>query len=370
MSMNYQNLEQSINGQTGPIISILDQGIAAGASDIHLRPGRTPYIRVNTVLKPLTEFMLTSEEIFEFGRSFLSEQKIDELTDKGEIDASLSYKERRFRANLFLQTDGYTLALRVIPMDIPSLESLNLPEVLKDLCEKKRGLILVTGPTGSGKTTTLAAMINYINQRRKENIVTIEDPIEYLYPQLESLISQRELGAHTRSFANALRASLRQDPDIILVGEMRDLDTIAVALTAAETGHLVLSTLHTVGAANSMDRIIDVFPAHQQSQVRAQLSNVIEAVISQQLLPSVSCNEMLPAVEVMLGTPAIRNVIREGKTHQIMSIIEGNTAQQMVTMDWALVYLYRKGQIAKDTALHYSVDRAALCRDIGIPLRR
>ncbi len=368
--MNFQNQEQSINGQTGPIISILDQAIAAGASDIHLRPGRPSYMRVNTLLKPLEEFRLTSEEILAFGRSFLSSHKIGDLMDKGEVDASLSYKKRRFRANLFLQTEGYTLALRVIPMEIPSLEALNLPEVLKDLCEKKRGLILVTGPTGSGKTTSLAAMINYINQRRQENIVTIEDPIEYLYPHLQSLISQRELGSHTRSFANALRASLRQDPDIILVGEMRDLDTISIALTAAETGHLVLSTLHTVGAANSMDRIIDVFPAHQQTQVRAQLSNVIEAVISQQLLPSVTGNEMLPAVEVMLGTPAIRNVIREGKTHQIISLIEGSTAHQMITMDWALVDLYRKGQISKDTALQYSVDRAALSRDIGIPLRR
>lgn len=368
--MNYNNLEQSINGQTGPVVAILDQAIRAGASDIHLRPGSHPYIRVNTVLVALTDFVLSSGEILGFGQTFLSQVKMDELMAKGEVDASLSYQNRRFRANLFLQTEGYTLALRVIPMDIPGLDELNLPEVLKDLCEKKRGLILVTGPTGSGKTTTLAAMINHINQRRRENIVTIEDPIEYLYPRLESMISQRELGAHTRTFSNALRASLRQDPDIILVGEMRDLDTISVALTAAETGHLVLSTLHTVGAANSMDRIIDVFPAHQQSQIRTQLSNVIEAVISQQLLPSLSGKEMLPAVEVMLGTPAIRNVIREGKTHQIMSIIEGNLAQQMISMDWALIQLYKKGQISKDTALQYSVDRAALSREVGIPLRR
>lgn len=367
--MNHNDQEQSINGHTGPVISILDYAIAAGASDIHLRPGRPPYIRVNTVLVPLTDYSLSSETILGFGRSFLSKHKVDELMDKGEVDASLSYQARRFRANLFLQKDGYTLALRVIPMEIPSIEELNLPEVLKDLCGKKRGLILVTGPTGSGKTTTLASMINYINQRRTENIVTIEDPIEYLYPHRESMISQRELGAHTRSFANALRASLRQDPDIILVGEMRDLDTISVALTAAETGHVVLSTLHTVGAANAMDRIIDAFPAHQQAQVRTQLSNVIEAVISQQLLPSVSGKLMLPAVEVMLGTPAIRNVIREGKSHQIASILEGSAALQMITMDRALVNLYRKGQISKDVALQYSVDRAALSRDIGTPLR-
>ena len=286
--MNHREMEKSVNGHAGPVIPILDRAIAAGASDIHLRPERSPRIRVNTILNPLKDFFLTSEEILDFGKSFLTDYKLDELRDKGEVDASLGYRDRRFRANLFAQKDGYTLALRMIPMEIPSMEDLNLPEVLKDLCEKKRGLILVTGPTGSGKTTTLAAMINYINARRKENIVTIEDPIEYLYKEQESMISQRELGAHTRSFANALRASLRQDPDIILVGEMRDLDTISVALTAAETGHVVLSTLHTVGAANSMDRIIDVFPAHQQAQVRTQLSNVIEAVVSQQLMASIS----------------------------------------------------------------------------------
>lgn len=367
--MNHNDIEQSINGHSGPVISVLDRAIAAGASDIHFRPDHHPFIRVNTILSPLTDVVLTGEEILDFGKTFLSEPKVDELLAKGEIDASLSYQDRRFRANLFIQKDGYTLALRIIPMEIPSIEDLNLPEVLKDLCEKKRGLVLVTGPTGSGKTTTLAAMINYVNQRRKENIVTIEDPIEYLYPQLESLISQRELGAHTRSFSNALRASLRQDPDIILVGEMRDLDTISVALTAAETGHLVLSTLHTVGAANAMDRIIDVFPAHQQSQVRTQLSNVIEAVISQQLMPTVSGNEMLPAIEVMLGTPAVRNVIREGKTHQILSILEGAASQKMITMDRALINLYRRGQISKDTALQYSVDRAAISRELGMQIR-
>ena len=367
--MNHREMEKSVNGHAGPVIPILDRAIAAGASDIHLRPERSPRIRVNTILNPLKDFFLTSEEILDFGKSFLTDYKLDELRDKGEVDASLGYRDRRFRANLFAQKDGYTLALRMIPMEIPSMEDLNLPEVLKDLCEKKRGLILVTGPTGSGKTTTLAAMINYINARRKENIVTIEDPIEYLYKEQESMISQRELGAHTRSFANALRASLRQDPDIILVGEMCDLDTISVALTAAETGHVVLSTLHTVGAANSMDRIIDVFPAHQQAQVRTQLSNVIEAVVSQQLMASISGNEMIPAIEVMLGTPAVRNVIREGKTHQILSIQEGSAAQKMITMDRALVNLYRRGLISKDTALQYSVDRTAISREIGMQVR-
>lgn len=367
--MNHQETEHSISDHQGPVVPILERAIVAGASDIHLRPGEPPHIRINTRLNPLHEFLLDSEQILDFGKSFLPDYKLEELLEKGEVDSALSYKDRRLRANLFLQKDGYTLALRLIPLAIPSLEELNLPDVLKDLCEKKRGLILVTGPTGSGKTTTLAAMINYINKRRKENIITIEDPIEYLYPTLESIISQREIGTHSQSFASALRASLRQDPNVILVGEMRDLETISVALTAAETGHLVLSTLHTVGAANSMDRIIDVFPAHQQSQIRIQLSNVIEAVISQQLVATVSGNDMVPAIEVMLGIPAVRNVIREGKTHQIQSILEGSGSLKMITMDRALINLYRKGMISKDLAIQYAVDRNAICRELGMQVR-
>ncbi|MDO4793133.1 MAG: PilT/PilU family type 4a pilus ATPase, partial [Filifactor alocis] len=245
---------------------------------------------------------------------------------------------------------------RTVSDTIPTMEELKLPPILKELCKKKRGLILVTGPTGSGKSTTLAAMVDHMNQFRGEHIITIEDPIEYLHRHKNSMVNQRELGKDTLSFGNALRAALREDPDIILVGEMRDLDTIATALTAAETGHLVMSTLHTIGAAKTIDRVIDVFPPHQQQQVRTQLSSVLEAVISQQLMPRSDQAGRIVGLEIMTATPAIRNLIREGKTHQIQTIIQTNAASGMKTMDSWLTDLYRQRKIDKDTFIKYAVD--------------
>lgn len=248
------------------------------------------------------------------------------------------------------------MAIRIIPLRIPTIEELGLPPIVKELARLPRGLILVTGPTGSGKSTTLASMVNLINEERNCHILTLEDPIEYLHKHNKSIVNQREIGSDTNSFANALRAALRQDPDVILVGEMRDLDTISIALTAAETGHLVLSTLHTIGAAKTIDRIIDVFPPHQQQQVRIQFSSVIQAIISQQLLPRYNGDGRVAAFEIMVATPAIRNLIREEKIHQIDTLIQTSGKRGMQTMDNSLLELHNKGVISRDTVLNQAVN--------------
>ena len=250
------------------------------------------------------------------------------------------------------------MVLRIIPLEIPLMDELGLPVILNDLSKLPRGLILVTGPTGSGKTTTLASIINKINSERKCHIITLEDPLEYLHKHKKSIINQREVGSDTQNFANGLRGALREDPDVILVGEMRDLETISTAITAAETGHLVLSTLHTNGAAKTMDRVIDVFPPYQQQQIRVQLASVIEAVISQQLLLRASGKGRIGAYEVMTATPAIRNLIREGKNHQIDTTIQTSGALGMHTMDTSLINLYRRGEITKEMAVNqaYNMD--------------
>ena len=248
------------------------------------------------------------------------------------------------------------MALRVVASEIPEPDKLGIPKAVIDLYSKTRGLILVTGPTGSGKSTTLASLINIINREREAHILTLEDPIEYLHKHRKSIVNQREIGSDTKSYANALRAALRQDPDVILVGEMRDLETISIAITAAETGHLVLSTLHTIGAAKTIDRIIDVFPPYQQQQIRVQMSSVLQAVISQQLIKRKNLEGRVAAIEVMLATPAISNLIREGKTHQINSIIQTGAKYGMQTMDNAILQLYREGKISRESAIIYAVD--------------
>ena len=257
------------------------------------------------------------------------------------------------------------MALRVVALSVPSMETLKLPSILKDLAMKQRGLILVTGPTGSGKSTTLASMIDYMNHERNDHIMTIEDPIEYLHKHDRSIINQREIGNDSHSFANALRAALRQDPDVILVGEMRDLETISTAITAAETGHLVLSTLHTIGAAKTIDRIIDVFPPHQQQQIRIQLASVLEAVVSQQILPKADGTGRVVAFEIMVANSAIRNLIREGKTHQMQTVIQTGANQGMMTMDASLIDLYKKRLIDQPTLKKYAVDLDMVLKQIG-----
>ncbi|HAE92704.1 MAG TPA: type IV pili twitching motility protein PilT, partial [Tissierella sp.] len=263
----------------------------------------------------------------------------------------------RYRVNVYKQRGSYGMALRIIPLEVPTIGDLGLPKVVKDLSRLARGLILVTGPTGSGKSTTLASMINQINNERRCHILTLEDPIEYLHKHNQSIVNQREIGSDSMSFANSLRAALRQDPDVILVGEMRDLETISIALTAAETGHLVLSTLHTIGAAKTIDRVIDVFPPHQQQQVRIQFSSVIQAIISQQLLPKADDSGRIAAFEIMVATTAIRNLIREEKIHQIDTAIQTGAKFNMQTMDNSLLDLYKKGLITKEITLMQSINQ-------------
>lgn len=326
---------------------LMEIAVDQGASDLHLTPGARPFLRIYGSITPLEGFpFLRSPQIEDLVRQIMSSNHWQLLAEKGEVDFSYGAAGLgRFRCSVFRQRGSLSLAMRVVGTEIKPLEELGLPEVLRDLCSKRDGLILVTGPTGSGKSTTLASMIDVINQERRGVIVTLEDPVEFLHSHKNCIVNQREIGTDTLSFANGLRAALRADPDVILVGEMRDLETIATAITAAETGHLVLSTLHTRGASKTIDRIIDAFPPANQQQIRIQLASVLEAVISQQLVPRINGMGLLPAVEVMLGTPAIRNMIREGKTHQIPSMIETGSRFGMQTLESALADLVQQGLI-------------------------
>ena len=344
----------------------LEIAIKEGASDVHVTVASSPIMRVNGSLIRMTDEKLMPADTFRIIREILTDEQADDLDKRGEIDFSYSYPSLgRFRVNAYKQRGSYSMALRVVTLSVPTMEQLHLPSVLKDLSGKQRGLILVTGPTGSGKSTTLASMIDYMNHERNEHIMTIEDPIEYLHKHDKSIINQREIGHDSRTFSNALRAALRQDPDIILVGEMRDLETISTAITAAETGHLVLSTLHTIGAAKTVDRMIDVFPPHQQQQVRIQLASVLEAVISQQILPKADGSGRVAAFEIMVANTAIRNLIREGKTHQMQTVIQTGANQGMVTMDASLIELYKKRVIDQQTLRKYAVDLDMVLKQIG-----
>lgn len=345
------------------INALLKEVTDLGASDLHITVAIKPTVRIHGDLMELDYPKLLPEDTEYLCNQILSGHHKEAFLQNGEVDLSYTYPGiARFRVNVFKQRNSMAMALRAIPTEIPTLEQLMLPDVLHTLAKKRRGLILVTGPTGSGKSTSLAAMINYINKTRKEHIITLEDPIEYLHKHEMSMVNQREIGADSKSFSNSLRAALRQDPDVILVGEMRDLETISTALTAAETGHLVLATLHTVGAAKTIDRIIDVFPPFQQGQVKVQLAGVLEGIISQQLIQTVSKKGRVPALEIMLATPAIRNLIREGKTHQIQSSIQTGASLGMETMDKSLVNLYNDGLISKENVLKYCVDLEAIKR--------
>ena len=341
------------------LIELLSIGAERNASDVHLTVGIPPTYRIDGALVSLVEKKLTSEDTLYLVRQALDQTRLNKLEEDGEIDFSYSiHTIGRFRVNAFKQRGSYAMVLRIIPLEIPLMDELGLPPILSDLSKLPRGLILVTGPTGSGKTTTLASIINKINSERKCHIITLEDPLEYLHKHKKSIVNQREVGSDTRNFANGLRGALREDPDVILVGEMRDLETISTAITAAETGHLVLSTLHTNGAAKTMDRIVDVFPPYQQQQIRVQLASVIEAVISQQLLIKSSGKGRVGAYEVMTATPAIRNLIREGKNHQIDTSIQTSGSVGMHTMDTSLINLYKRGEITKETAVSqaYNMD--------------
>ena len=340
------------------IDELLDLIIAMKGSDLHIATGIPPVIRADGELKPTPYESMGPLDIQQMMYAILTDEQIQKFESTWELDFSYALqKKARFRVNIFRDKGSVAASLRLIPTKIPTLEEMEMPPIIEKMTHYRRGLILVTGPTGSGKSTTLAAMINHINLTRSEHIITIEDPIEFVHNHKLSVINQRELGMDTKSFGNALRASLREDPDVILVGEMRDLETMSLAVSAAETGHLVFGTLHTNSAASSVDRIVDGFPPGQQGQVRLQLSNNLQAIISQQLIPTTpnyqasSGRGRVAAQEIMLANPAVRNLIREAKAHQITSIIQTSANIGMITTDACLRNLYMEGKITYDNAM-------------------
>lgn len=338
------------------INDLLQQVIKRNASDLHLTAESTPVLRVDGQLKSLEGYPpLSPEQVRELVLQLLNEDQRDIFLANKELDFSFSLGQAaRFRVNVYFERGRMAAALRYIPTQIRTIEELNLPHQVKNFTRLPQGFVLVTGPTGHGKSTTLAAIINEINENRREHIVTIEDPIEYVYPNRQSLISQREMHLDTHSWEVALRSVLREDPDVVLIGEMRDYETIAAALTIAETGHLVFSTLHTNSAAQTIDRIIDVFPSHQQNQVRAQLAMTLEGIVSQRLVPMIGGGR-IPATEVLLANPAIRSAIREGKVEQIDNMILTSQELGMLSLEHSLARLVRAGKITRDVALSYTL---------------
>ena len=339
-----------LNGKQVVIEDLLHFSVDQGASDLHLATGSIPMIRVHGKLRKMDLPVMTQEIMNDLVDSILTPEQMERFHEMKEVDFSAKLPGiARFRVNVFEQINGWSAAFRTIPSEIRSFEELGLPEVMKDLALRDRGLVLLTGPTGSGKTTSLATMIDWINEYKEAHIVSIEDPVEYFHGSRNCLINQRELGANTHSFANALRAALREDPDVILVGEMRDLETISLALTAAETGHLVLATLHTSSAAKTIDRIIDIFPATQKTQVRSMLAESLEAVIAQKLLTRRGGIGRVAACEVMMANTAIRNLIREDKIYQIPSVIQSGGKEGMQSLDQDLMRLLHKGMLDRET---------------------
>jgi twitching motility protein PilT len=340
--------------------------VERGASDLHLKTGSPPMIRVDGELTPATYDIMTPESCRRVIEGILTDEHRARFIADRELDLAYSVPGlSRFRINVYLQRGSWGTAIRVIPSRPLSLDELKMPPILKDMAMKPRGLILVTGPTGSGKSTTLAAMINHINENRRCHIVTVEDPIEFLHKDKNSVICQREVGADTHSFSSALRHVLRQDPDVILIGEMRDLETTSIAISAAETGHLVLATLHTNSAASTVDRIIDIFPPHQQQQIRMQLSVTAEGVLCQTLVPKAKGGGRVMAMELMPVTPAVRNIIREGKSHQIPSVIQTGQSFGMQSLDMALRNLFQQGLISYEEAVAKAANIEEFNRLIG-----
>lgn len=333
---------------------ILRMSVEEKASDIHFTAGCPPYYRIDGVLTPLKGDKLQPTDLEALLLPILDNRHRNELETNGQTDLAYAIPGvGRFRVNVYKQRGTLASAMRCLPFSIPDADSLGIPAEVQALTAKKRGLVLVTGPTGSGKSTTLASLVDIMNRKYPYHIITLEDPIEYLHRHDKSIVSQREINVDTESYVNALRASLRQSPDVILLGEMRDYETIDVAMTAAETGHLVFSTLHTIGAANTVDRIIDVFPANQQRQIAVQLSMVLQAVISQQLVPTVD-GKQVPVFEIMTITPAIRNMIRDNKVPQIDGVVYSSNKEEMHSMDFGLLNLYKDGRITAETALSYA----------------
>ena len=353
------------------VVNILKKAIEVGASDIHFSVGAHPTFRIGGKLvrwedEDFQTQRIMRDSIIKIIHEIMTQEQLSAWQAKGEYDFSYSLPGiGRFRVNVFKQRGCPSLAIRPVPYEIPPLERLGIPESIIKLSQRKDGLVLVTGATGCGKSTTLAALINEINKTEEKHIITIEDPIEYLYQHKKSIVNQRELGGDTNSFSGALRACLRQDPDVILIGEMRDLETIATAITAAETGHLVFATLHTRTAAQSIDRIIDVFPGDQQVQIRVQLASTLQGIITQQLLPRADGQGMALAAEVLISIPAIRNLIREGKTHQIPTVLQTGGRWGMQTMEMALCELVRQNQIKMEAALNCVNDKDGFTRMVN-----
>lgn len=336
------------------ILDLLDRSYEEKISDLHITVGVPPMFRKNGKLIPGGEVVLTEEMTKQMVNELLPADKQEEFAEKGETDFGFALGEKcRFRINAYHQQKRMALAARQISNSIPTLQQLNMPKVLYDLAERPQGLILVTGPTGSGKSTTLAAMIDHINRTMSRHILTLEDPIEYVHPHNQSIVNQREIGADSMTFANALRAALRQDPDVILVGEMRDLETISTAITAAETGHLVMGTLHTSSAPTTIDRIIDVFPPFQQGQIRIQLGNVLQGIVSQRLFVNATGNGRVAATEILISTPAVSNLIRNEKVHQIQNVMQTSRALGMHTLEANIQELITKGYIKYEDAKPY-----------------
>jgi len=345
------------------INDLLKQAAQHGASDLHISAGAAPTIRLNGQLQSLAGPPLQADETMELAKQILNGEKYEALFLLGEVDLSYIYPGVGcFRINVYFQQGAISIASRVISTTIPTIDSLGLPETVKTLTRRSRGLIIVTGPTGSGKSTTLAAMIDLINEEKFCHVLTLEDPIEYLHSNKKSIINQREIGRDSKTFPNALRAALRQDPDVILVGEMRDLETISIAITAAETGHLVMATLHTMDAPQTVERIIDVFPSNQQDQIRVQLANTLAGVISQRLLRRQDGTGRIAAVEILVSNPAVRNLIREKKVHQVYSFIQTGAKYGMQTMDNHLQELIEKGLIYAEEAMEHAVDTESMAR--------
>ena len=333
------------------INKLLAYALESGASDLHLSSGSIPMVRINGIMKPLNMSSTTDKDMDSILPQVMSDEQIAKFRERKEIDFSARLDGKgRFRVNFFQQIRGLAAVFRAIPEIPKGFEELSLPPILETMSMLDRGLILLTGPTGSGKSTTLAAMVDHINQNRECHIITIEDPVEYFHHSNQCMINQRELGASTHSFANALRSALREDPDVILVGEMRDLETISLALTAAETGHLVLSTLHTASAVKAVDRIIDIFPASQKGQIRSMMSESLEAVIAQKLLQTKDKKGRIPALEIMIATTAIRNLIREDRIYQIPSVMQAGGVEGMQTLDQDLQRLVSQGKIQRAAA--------------------
>lgn len=331
--------------------TLLQKAFEMGASDLHVSPGSPPVLRIDGVLTPLQEQVLSAEDIRGMAQAVMGTAERERFEAAGEVDFSTQLEGAcRFRMNIFRQQHGAAIAARLIPASVPDLAELGLPPVIRTLAHKPHGLILVTGPTGSGKSSTLAALIDHINQTQRKHIITLEDPIEYIHGNRSSLIQQREVGSDTASFAQGLRAALRQDPDVILVGELRDLETISAAVTAAETGHLVLGTLHTTDAPQTIDRIIDAFPGHQQGQIRIQLASVLNAIVSQRLLPRKSGKGRTCVTEIMINTPAAANLIRSEKNHQIRNLMLTGRSLGMHTMDMSIREQLLSGVLDAKTA--------------------